>query len=117
MQKTHPILAGLAVSLLSALMFGQSGIGPITTSVSSARPRQGHPSTRLAISFRFWRRERWTLENPSGVITNYGFLNDFPPQPIEATKTEPDENTYLVFEDNPGGPSAGFDYGRHFLFH
>jgi len=57
------------------------------------------------------------LENPSGVITNYGFLNDFPPQPIEATKTEPDENTYLVFEDNPGGPSAGFDYGRHFLFH
>lgn len=53
MQKTHPILAGLAVSLLSALMFGQSGIGPITTSVSSARPRQGHPSTRLAPGYKF----------------------------------------------------------------
>jgi Bacterial protein of unknown function (DUF839) len=118
MQKTHPILAGLAVSLLSALMFGQSGIGPITTSVSSARPRQGHPSTRLAPGYKFQilAEGEMALENPSGVITNYGFLNDFPPQPIEATKTEPDENTYLVFEDNPGGPSAGFDYGRHFLF-
>ena len=31
------------------------------------------------------------------------------------TKTEPDENTYLVFDRNPGGPTPGFDYGRHFL--
>jgi hypothetical protein len=56
------------------------------------------------------------LENPSGVITTYGFLNDFPPQPIEATKTEGDENTYLVLDHNPGGPTPGYDYGRHFLF-
>jgi Bacterial protein of unknown function (DUF839) len=118
MQKTHPILAGLAVGLLSALTFGQSGIGPIATPVSSARPRQGHPSTRLASGFKFEivAQGEMSLENPSGVITNFGFLNDFPPQPIEATKTEPDENTYLVFEDNPGGPTAGFDYGQHFLF-
>jgi hypothetical protein len=56
------------------------------------------------------------LENPSGVITQLGYLNDFPPQTVEATKTEPDENTYLVLDHNPGGPTAGFDYGRHFLF-
>jgi hypothetical protein len=30
--------------------------------------------------------------------------------------TEPDENTYLVFDHNPGGPVPGYDYGRHFLF-
>jgi len=49
------------------------------------------------------------LENPSGVITNFGLLSD-------STKTEPDQNLYLVFGTNPGGPTAGFDYGRHFLF-
>src|SRR5262249_43077119 len=32
------------------------------------------------------------------------------------SKTEPDENTYLVFEHNPGGPTSGYDYGRHFLY-
>src|SRR5262249_27209099 len=30
------------------------------------------------------------------------------------TKTEPDQNTYVVGA-NPGGPTAGYDYGRHFL--
>ena len=49
------------------------------------------------------------LENPSGAITNFGFLSD-------GTLTEPDENAYLVFDSNPGGPEADFDYGRHFVF-
>jgi hypothetical protein len=56
------------------------------------------------------------LENPSGVIIEFGYLNDFPPETVEATKTEPDENTYLILDHNPGGPTTGFDYGRHFLF-
>ena len=49
------------------------------------------------------------LENPSGKITLFGFLSD-------GTRTEPDENTYLVLDHNPGGPTPGFDYGRNFLF-
>jgi len=49
------------------------------------------------------------LENPSGVITKFGFLST-------GTRTEPDENTYLILDHNPGGPTAGYDYGRHFLF-
>src|SRR5689334_10004389 len=49
------------------------------------------------------------LENPSGVITKFGLLSD-------GTPTEPDENTYLILDHNPGGPDAHFDYGRHFLF-
>ncbi|HET6266243.1 MAG TPA: alkaline phosphatase PhoX, partial [Acidobacteriota bacterium] len=56
------------------------------------------------------------LENPSGIITMFGYLNDFPPQPVERTKTEADQNTYVVLDHNPGGAKAGFDYGRHFLF-
>src|SRR5262245_53194635 len=49
------------------------------------------------------------LENPSGVITQYGSLSD-------GTNTEPDQNTYLILDHNPGGPTPGYDYGRHFLF-
>src|SRR6184192_678340 len=49
------------------------------------------------------------LENPSGVITTFGNLDD-------GSRTEPDENTYLILEHNPGGPTPGYDYGRHFLF-
>ena len=49
------------------------------------------------------------LENPSGPITRFGNLSD-------NSRTEPDENTYLVLDHNPGGPTPGYDYGRHFLF-
>src|SRR5215510_8212225 len=49
------------------------------------------------------------LENPSGVITSFGNLED-------GSRTEPDENTYLILDHNPGGPTPGYDYGRHFLF-
>jgi hypothetical protein len=49
------------------------------------------------------------LENPSGAITSFGNLED-------GTRTEPDENTYLILNHNPGGPTPGYDYGRHFLF-
>ncbi len=49
------------------------------------------------------------LENPSGVITEFGYLSD-------GSNTEPDENTYLILDHNPGGPTPDYDYGRHFLF-
>jgi len=49
------------------------------------------------------------LENPSGLITGFGNLSN-------GNRTEPDENTYLILDHNPGGPTPGFDYGRHFLF-
>src|SRR5947207_691713 len=50
-----------------------------------------------------------SLENPSGIITQYGYLSD-------GTNTEPDQNTYLILDHNPGGPTPDYDYGRHFLF-
>jgi hypothetical protein len=75
------------------------------------------------------------LENPVVVDlgngttvahTNYGYEGDGPELPapgdlpsathkVEATKTEPDKNTYLVL-DGQVGPDALYDYGRHFLF-
>ncbi|MGC1573897.1 MAG: hypothetical protein WA750_17510, partial [Pseudolabrys sp.] len=49
------------------------------------------------------------LENPSGVITRFGQL-------ASGVNTEPDENLYLKFSQNPGGPTPGFNYGRNFLY-
>ena len=49
------------------------------------------------------------LENPSGLITQFGNLSN-------GTRTEPDQNLYLILDHNPGGPEPDYDYGRHFLF-
>jgi hypothetical protein len=69
------------------------------------------------------------LENPSALTSYYGYDNDvlnaagqpaMVPTPAgagkEAHKTEPDENTYLVFKKGLSGADANYDYGTHFLF-
>ena len=69
---------------------------------------------------------RFRLENPSKYLAYYGYGSDGPLKPakgavpakgatIEATKTEPDKNTYLVLE-GARGAHKGYDYGTHFLF-
>jgi hypothetical protein len=101
-----------ATFLLSASMvFAQGGIGPITTQVPKAKSDSGDPPTSMAPGYGLKIVVQGTdvLENPSGNITTFGRLSD-------DTATEPDENTYLVFDRNPGGPVPGFDYGRHFLY-
>jgi hypothetical protein len=60
------------------------------------------------------------LENPSGQFTFYGYNNDGPMLPalgsnVEATKTEPDKNTYLVLQ-HLSGPDQNYEYGHRFLF-
>ena len=68
----------------------------------------------------------YKLENPGKYVGYYGFASDGPMQPakgaepakgklIEATKTEPDKNTYLVLT-GATGPQKGYNYGTHFLF-
>ena len=67
-----------------------------------------------------------SLENGSLLTNFYGYDNDGPMLPapgdvqtpthnVEATKTEPDKNTYLIL---PGlhGPDPQYDYGTHFLY-
>jgi hypothetical protein len=60
------------------------------------------------------------LENPSGLTNHYGYDNDGTMIPTgspatEATKSEPDKNTYLVLSGMHGADSL-YDYGRHFLY-
>lgn len=69
---------------------------------------------------------RFRLENPSKNLAYYGYGGDGPLKPakgaapakgtiIEATKTEPDKNTYLVLEGAKGA-HKGYNYGTHFVF-
>jgi Alkaline phosphatase PhoX len=61
------------------------------------------------------------LENPSPLIIFYGYDNNGPMVPttagsrVEATKTEPDKNTYLVLRGQKGADPL-YNYGSHFLF-
>jgi hypothetical protein len=107
----HRMLLLSTLLLTASLAFSQSGIGPIVHSVPFAHHRLGNPATVISPGFKL--REIvdgfFPLENPTGVYTNYGFLSD-------GTLTEPDENSYLVFSSNPGGPTQGYDYGTHFVF-
>jgi hypothetical protein len=68
------------------------------------------------------------LEDPSALTSYYGYDNDVvnaagqpqmvptPTNPSEATKTEPDKNTYLVFPHGLSGADPHGAYGRRFLF-
>jgi len=89
------------------------------------------PASRLSTELRqtMVAQGSMALENPQGIIGWYGYENDIPspdnpavPQmvptaatPVEAQKTEPDKNTYLVLKDQKG-PDRDYDYGTHFLF-
>ncbi len=53
------------------------------------------------------------LENPVSIYKSYGYLDDNA-DPLSRTRTEPDQNDYLV-ASGVGGPTAGYDYGTHFL--
>src|SRR5215468_5441131 len=60
------------------------------------------------------------VENPSALTSFYGYDNDGPMLPalgsnVEATKTEPDKNTYLVLHGLHGA-DPNYDYGTQFLF-
>jgi len=62
------------------------------------------------------------LENPESPAKYYGYNDDQPnlvPLPggsnVEAKKTEPDKNTYLVLYKQKGA-DPHYDYGTHFLF-
>ena len=91
--------------------YADDGVGKIKTGVPAANPHVGTPPTLIDPDFqlRLLANGAEPLENPSGIITNFGLLSN-------GTPTEPDENLYLVLDHNPGGPTAGFNYGRHFLY-
>jgi hypothetical protein len=66
------------------------------------------------------------LENPDGVVGYYGYndngtlvpdptVTQAPGHNVEATKTEPDKNTYLILSGLHGA-DPNYDYGSRFLY-
>jgi hypothetical protein len=108
------LLATLATTgLLAASASGSSikVLGQAVQGVSSANPVAVSDSIISAgFSLDLQQQGQDLLENPSGAIVRFGYLSD------AVTHTEPDENTYLILDHNPGGPTPNYDYGRHFLF-
>src|SRR5438105_348735 len=82
------------------LGFGSSALAADPTSVTSANPSKELIEAAVA-------QGSMPVENPSALVGFYGYNNDGPmiPAPgelpsathkVEASKTEPDKNTYLI---------------------
>ena len=128
-----PLVVVGAVAVFAAVGGAASPDSPQLTNVPTANTKAtGYaPASRLSaeLSQIVLAQGSMKLENPSGIITNYGYENDTP-SPTDATvplmvgigagpeaqKTEPDKNTYLVFKDGQSGADAAYDYGTHFLY-
>ena len=110
MRSVRSVALGLVFAIGVPFTSAQIGMGTIRSSVPSANPRVDTPATVIARGFRLKTLAVGTdpLENPSPKITNYGLLAD-------GTRTEPDQNLYLVLQ-HVSGPTADYNYGHHFLF-
>jgi hypothetical protein len=88
-------------------------VNPPAAANPSDPPAPFEQPNRTADNFKLQRLAQGSdpLENPSGVITQFGLLND-----TARTKTEPDQNLYLTFDRDLGGPTPHYHYGRHFLY-
>jgi hypothetical protein len=105
-------VVSLALAVVAAHAQSSRGFDQIRTSVPNANAKSnGAQPTITADGFGLNRVVTGTdpIENPSDGIIQFGLLNT-------GTPTEPDENTYVVLDHNPGGSTAGYDYGRHFLY-
>jgi hypothetical protein len=114
------VFVGAAVGA-AVLVVAAVAVAQIINGVPNANPRSGSPLNAVASGFALQRVANGNdaLENPIGIFSRYGYLDDSTLQTVptdkQPTKTEPDQNTYLVTGHNPGGPTPGYDYGHHFL--
>ena len=63
----------------------------------------------------------YSLDGGTAAKPYYGYTGAGPMVPalgsnVEAKKSEPDKNTYLVFKDGLTGADPAYNYGTHFLF-
>jgi len=125
-------LAALAVGA-AAVASAHGPTSPVLTGLAAANTRSpGYaPATLLSpqLSQTAVAQGSTKLENPTSQIAFYGYDSDqvnaagqpimvpLPGAPtVEAHKTEPDKNAYLVFKKGLDGADPGYDYGTHFLF-
>jgi len=96
------------------------------TNVSAANPRiNGFTQPNILspqLQDVLWAQGSYKLDGGTTAVPYYGY-DDPGIKPlvaignnVEAQKTEPDKNTYLVFKNGLKGSDSGYDYGTHFLF-
>ena len=119
--------SALAASLVAVpLALGAGGaLAQHLTHVPSANPRIVGVTSPTVLSPELAQIVRaqgsMLVENPTDLVKYYGYLSDqpnlVPPlgSAVEASKTEPDKNTYLVVRGLKGADTH-YDYGTHFLF-
>ncbi len=119
--KRSLVVVGVAAVALSAC-HPNAVVGANDRVAGGTRPNQ--LSTSLSQSIVAQGNMR--LENGTAAVPYYGYLGDGPLVPaagdlpsashkVEASKTEPDKNTYLVLSNQTGGDPS-YNYGTHFLF-
>jgi Bacterial protein of unknown function (DUF839) len=127
----------IRIAGVAAALAGVAVLGATTFASGPALTDAGSPNTKAAgISLPDKLSPQWrettvaqgstALENPSALTGYYGYFNDGPMVPapgdvqatghnVEATKSEPDKNTYLVVKGQHGADPK-YDYGTHFLY-
>jgi hypothetical protein len=127
--KRLPLAAATVVGCALAFA-GAAGAFPALPGVSPAQPKTtGVPAPTVlspGLAQIEITRGSQPLDGGTSAVPYYGYDGDGPLLPTpgdlptashkaEATKTEPDKNTYLVLKGQTG-PDQGYDYGTHFLF-
>jgi hypothetical protein len=133
LSKKKLALAGLLIVGAVVAAVAAAGPGTDLTAVPSANTRSAGYAPASALSAELAQiavaQGSTKVENPSADVSYYGYDNDVlgpGGQPLmvptaatpatEAHKTEPDKNTYLVFEKGLTGADPAYDYGTHYLF-
>ncbi|HEY2372040.1 MAG TPA: hypothetical protein VGH82_05795 [Gaiellaceae bacterium] len=124
-------VAAVAVTV-AAVGLADSGGGSFTSVPAQVKAAGYAPADVLSPELRqtIVAQGSMRLDGAQDPVGWYGYINDAPspsdatlpqmvpatgaPQ-VEAQKTEPDKNTYLVLKDQTGA-DPGYDYGTHFLF-
>ena len=123
MQAHKTVIASL---LVASFAWGAgAAFGQALSKVPSANPRILGVTSATVLSPELAQIVRaqgaMPVENPSDAVKYYGYLNDHPNllpalgSIVEASKTEPDKNTYLVLRGQTGF-DPNYDYGTRFLF-
>src|SRR6185437_675673 len=124
---------GIFVFVAAGAAFAPHGLHLTNVPTPNTRSDGVAPAAKLSPELQqiVWAQGSTKLENPSTLTSYYGYDNDtlnaaglpkmvptsaLPNPNMEAHKTEPDKNTYLVFKHGHGGPDSSYDYGTHFLF-
>ena len=125
------VAVAATVAVLAATVTAAPHDGVDLTNVQTANSKSDgySPATKLSpeLSEAVVAQGSTKVENPTPLASYYGYFNDVlnsagepqmlptPASNTEASKSEPDKNTYLVFHQLAGA-DHNYDYGRHFLF-